>query len=111
MTPSGPGPATATRPTDQVGQCRRRVDAVTVAPTLDIVVPVFNEQRQLGASVHRLHEYLSTRFPFTFRITIVDNASTDDTHAIARRVAADLPHVRAIHLDRKGRGRGHRAAW
>jgi putative flippase GtrA len=111
MTPSGPGPATATRPADQTRQSRRPVDTVTVAPTLDIVVPVFNEQRQLAASVHRLHEYLSTRFPFTFRITVVDNASTDDTHAIAREVATDLPHVRVVHLDRKGRGRALRAAW
>jgi putative flippase GtrA len=111
MTPYAPASATGTRGTPQVGPNRRRVDAVTVAPTLDIVVPVFNEKRQLAASIHRLHEYLSTSFPFTFRITIVDNASTDDTHAIARRVAADLPHVRAVHLERKGRGRALRAAW
>jgi putative flippase GtrA len=111
MTQHAPGPVTANDPVEGVGQRKRRVDVVTVAPTLDIVVPVFNEQRLLAASVHRLHEYLSMSFPFTFRITIVDNASTDDTRAIAHRIAADLPHVRAIRLDQKGRGRALRAAW
>jgi putative flippase GtrA len=111
MTPHGTGATTAAGPAPHIGQRRQRVDTVTVAPTLDIVVPVFNEQRQLAASIHRLHDYLSLTFPFTYRITIVDNASTDDTHAIARCVAVDLPHVRAIHLDRKGRGHALRAAW
>src|SRR6202043_3922808 len=44
-------------------------------------------------------------------ITIADNASTDATWAIATRLAAELPWVRALHLDRKGRGRALRTAW
>ncbi|MGB8504983.1 MAG: glycosyltransferase family 2 protein, partial [Mycobacterium sp.] len=28
------------------------------APVLDVVVPVYNEQRALGPSVRRLHRYL-----------------------------------------------------
>ncbi|HLQ06026.1 MAG TPA: glycosyltransferase family 2 protein, partial [Verrucomicrobiae bacterium] len=30
-------------------------------PTVDIVVPVYNEERDLGPNVRRLHEHLSTR--------------------------------------------------
>ena len=79
--------------------------------TVEIVVPVYNEAAGLEASVRRLHRYLDERFPLTWRVTIVDNASTDDTWAIARRLAAELDGVEARHLDRKGRGRALRAAW
>jgi glycosyltransferase involved in cell wall biosynthesis len=81
------------------------------APTVDVVVPVYNEERILSQSVSRLHTYLSERFPFTFRITIADNASTDETLDIARRLAAELPEVTALRLGEKGRGRALHAAW
>ena len=80
-------------------------------PVVDVVVPVFDEEEILARSIRRLHHYLSTRFPFTWQITIVDNASTDRTWACARELAAKLPHVRATHLDRKGRGLALRTAW
>jgi putative flippase GtrA len=82
---------------------------VTVA--LDVVVPVYNEQADLEPAVRRLHEYLSTRVPLTFRITIADNASTDQTAAIADRLADELPAVTAVHLAEKGRGRALKLVW
>jgi glycosyltransferase involved in cell wall biosynthesis len=80
-------------------------------PIVDIVVPVFNEERALEASVRRLHIYLTDTFPFSWRITIVDNASTDSTWSQARMLERDLGGVRAVHLDRKGRGLALRRAW
>src|SRR6478672_12117035 len=80
-------------------------------PVVDIVVPVYNEATGLSASVERLHAYLGAQFPFSWRITIADNASTDDTWAIARALATRLPGVFALHLDQKGRGHALRAAW
>jgi putative flippase GtrA len=79
--------------------------------TVEIVVPVFNEEADLEPSVRRLHHYLSERFPFTWLVTIADNASTDRTWGIACRLASELDGVYALHLDRKGRGRALRAAW
>ena len=81
------------------------------APVVDIVVPVYNEAEVLGGSIERLHTYLTERFPFTFRITIVDNGSTDSTWTRATAMASRLPNVRARHLDRKGRGAALRDAW
>ncbi|MGI5487081.1 glycosyltransferase [Microtetraspora malaysiensis] len=78
---------------------------------VEVVVPVHNEQRVLAESVRRLHAYLSRDFPYGFRITIADNASTDRTWAIAAELARELPGVRALHLDEKGRGRALRRAW
>jgi glycosyltransferase involved in cell wall biosynthesis len=80
-------------------------------PMVDIVVPVYNEAHVLAASVERLHRYLAEEFPFTWRIVIVDNASTDRTWAAATQLAGLYDHVSALHLDEKGRGRALRAAW
>ncbi len=82
-----------------------------VPPVVDIVVPVHDEALDVATSVRRLHGYLATRFPFTARITIADNASTDGTLEIARALAEELPGVRVLHLDEKGRGRALKAAW
>jgi len=81
------------------------------ATAVEIVVPVYNEATGLGASVRTLHAYLSERFALSWSITIVDNASTDDTWAIACRLAHELEGVESLHLDQKGRGRALRAAW
>jgi glycosyltransferase involved in cell wall biosynthesis len=81
------------------------------APLVEIVVPVYNEHDVLEASIQRLHRYLSESFPFTWRIVIADNASTDDTLEIARRLEHELPGVEVLHLAAKGRGRALRAAW
>ena len=85
--------------------------AASPAPVVDIVVPVYNEEADLESSVRRLRAYLDDRFPFASAITIADNASTDATWVIARRLADSMPGVRALHLDQKGRGRALRQAW
>src|SRR4051794_36306788 len=81
------------------------------APGVEVVVPVHNEERALAPSVRRLHRFLSAEFPFSWRIVIADNASTDATPSLAAALAAELPLVRWIRLDQKGRGRALRAAW
>ena len=80
-------------------------------PMLDVVIPVYDEERDLEPSVRRLRRFLDDGFPFPATITIADNASTDGTWTVAGRLERDLPGVRAIHLDRKGRGRALKAAW
>nr|WP_067653976.1 dolichyl-phosphate beta-glucosyltransferase [Nocardia harenae] len=80
-------------------------------PVLDVVIPVYNEETDLGRCVRGLHAYLRTGFPFPARITIADNASTDATLAVADALAGDLRGVRVVHLDRKGRGRALRTVW
>jgi glycosyltransferase involved in cell wall biosynthesis len=80
-------------------------------PVLDLVVPVFNEEKDLEPNVRRLHSHLRDTFPYPFRITVADNASTDGTPDIAARLAGDLPEVVSLRLPEKGRGRALRAAW
>ena len=78
---------------------------------VEIVVPVYNEEHVLEQSIGRLHRFLEQNFPFPWRIVIADNASTDATHAVAERLATELPAVAVLHLPVKGRGRALRAAW
>jgi putative flippase GtrA len=78
---------------------------------VDVVVPVRNEERDLVPSIRRLVTYLRECFPFTARVTIADNGSTDTTWAIATGLARDLAEVRAVHMDLPGRGRALRAIW
>ncbi|MCP2168376.1 GtrA-like protein [Goodfellowiella coeruleoviolacea] len=78
---------------------------------MDVVIPVHNEERALPGCLRVLHDYLSQRFPLHWTITVVDNASTDDTRRVAAEVAEQLDGVRVLHLDRKGRGLALRTAW
>jgi hypothetical protein len=78
---------------------------------VQIVIPVYNEQRALRANVRRLHDYLTKQFEFAFEITIADNASTDATPRLARALARAIPEVSVLRLERKGRGRALRTAW
>ena len=80
-------------------------------PHVEIVVPVFNEEAALSRSIRRLHDFLSASFPFTWRIVIADNASTDATPAIARALGRELRGVSHLRLEEKGRGRALRATW
>jgi glycosyltransferase involved in cell wall biosynthesis len=89
----------------------RRIEVRVARPEVEIVIPVYNERLALEGSVRRLHGFLTATFPFSWRIVIADNASTDDTLAIARRLTYELEGVEAIHLAAKGRGRALRAAW
>ncbi len=81
------------------------------APAVDIVIPVHNEQLTLERSVLRLYAHLRCDLPYTFRITIADNASTDLTWEIACRLAGEVPEVRVVHLSDKGRGRALSQVW
>jgi putative flippase GtrA len=92
-------------------EANRPVAPTALNPAVDIVVPVHNEEADLEPSVRRLHSYLTQEFPFSARITIADNASTDGTWPLATRLAEELPGVRAEHLTAKGRGRALKQAW
>src|SRR6202522_2190596 len=78
---------------------------------VDIVVPVKNEEHDLERSVTRLVEHLRCAFPFTARVTIADNGSTDGTWPVACALEARYPQVRAVHLDIPGRGRALHQIW
>jgi putative flippase GtrA len=85
--------------------------AAAGTPVLDVVIPVYNEEKDLQRCVLRLHEHLTRTFPYAFRITIADNASTDTTPQVAARLEERIEQVRVFRLGLKGRGRALRTVW
>ena len=88
-----------------------RATAEPPSPVVDVVVPVHDEETDLEPCVRRLHAHLTASLPYPFRITVAENASTDGTVDVARRLAAELPEVRLLVLPEAGRGRALRTAW
>jgi glycosyltransferase involved in cell wall biosynthesis len=82
-----------------------------VRPTIDIVVPVYNEERTLAASIATLVDFVRGAEMFVASIVVADNASVDRTLDVAHELAARFPEVRVLHLPRKGRGGALRTAW
>lgn len=75
-------------------------------PTIDLVIPVYNEQDGILA----FHQALeATRFPeeFSYRYIYVDDGSDDKTADLLERLAAENPSVTVIRLSRNF---GHQAA-
>ncbi len=96
-------------PTDEPARAPESTAQQRIA-TVDLVIPVHDEQRSLPGCLEVLNRHLAD-FPFQYSITVVDNASTDATLRVARELAASIENVRVLHLDRKGRGLALRTAW
>ncbi len=81
-------------------------------PSVNIVIPVYNEAKELAHSVETLAGFLSSHLAdFRWRITVADNASTDGTLAIAKKLARENPLISFVHLSKKGRGRAVKYVW
>ncbi|MEV6151249.1 glycosyltransferase [Nonomuraea sp. NPDC052129] len=85
-------------------------EPVTLA-TVDIVIPVLNEQKALPGCIRTLNAFLGDSFPLPWRITIVDNGSIDGTWRVARGLTREFPQVHARRLETRGRGAALKAAW
>ena len=62
------------------------MNAMADRPTVDIVVPVYNEEKALPRSILILTEFLRDNLRNPWQVIIADNASTDGT----RQVSEDL---------------------
>ncbi len=90
---------------------RRHGGLMNAVPTVEITIPVYNEERSLEASVRRLRGFLDSHFPYPARIVVADNASEDRSAEIGARLAVEVPGVEYLRLAQKGRGRALRAVW
>lgn len=79
-------------------------------PKICVVIPVYNEEEQLEWSVKEVLEVCKKNYK-SFEILIADNASTDRTLEIAKKLKRSYKEVDYIHLDQKGRGRALKKAW
>ena len=79
--------------------------------SVDVVIPVYNEERVLTQSINTLRQFLENNLAHNWTIVIADNASTDKTWQAAQALSREYPDVVSLHLDEKGRGRALRRAW
>ena len=81
--------------------------------SLDVVIPVLNEEQALPACIDELGAFLARRLEeHRWRIVVADNGSTDGTLEVAKAYAKEHPgRVGYTHLDMRGRGRALRQAW
>lgn len=71
---------------------------------LNVLLPVYNEEGRLESGVRTTAKYLQSVIGDDCCITIVDNASTDATQAIAQQLAEEIPMVDYVRIDEKGVG-------
>lgn len=80
--------------------------------SVEIVIPVYNEENELEGNIKKLHLFLRNKLPlYNWHISIADNASTDNSSNIAKKLTKVYPKVGYLHIDEKGRGRAVKKAW
>ena len=80
--------------------------------TLDVVIPVLNEERALADSVNALAAFLSNNLnDYEWAVVVADNGSTDATPSICQSLSEQNSRVRHVRLEQKGRGRALKQAW
>jgi cellulose synthase/poly-beta-1,6-N-acetylglucosamine synthase-like glycosyltransferase/peptidoglycan/xylan/chitin deacetylase (PgdA/CDA1 family) len=67
--------------------------AGTAPPPVTVIVPAYNEQAGLAATVHSL---IRTDYQAPIEVIIVDDGSTDDTPIIGDQLARQFPNVELI---------------
>ena len=80
-------------------------------PTVDVVIPCYNEVSVLRGSVERTLQLFDEHPGYDWRLVIADNGSNDGTSELARDLERDHERVRALVLTVKGRGIALREAW
>lgn len=70
---------------------------------LEILLPVYNEELRLENGVTKTIEYMDA-LRTDYHITIVDNASIDETKAIAEKLEKRFEQVEYLRLEKKGVG-------
>jgi glycosyltransferase involved in cell wall biosynthesis len=78
--------------------------------TVDVVVPVFNEEQALPRSVVILVDFLKANLSNPWQIIIADNASTDGTKSVSEMLCERYSGVNYLYIPQKGRGLALRSA-
>lgn len=81
---------------------------MSAQPELSVIIPAFNEERRLGRTLARIHEYFAENWPGLDRIEIlvVDDGSKDGTKQVVENLARETPYLRLI-LNGANRGKGY----
>lgn len=78
-------------------------------PSLNILFPVYNEENRLQRGIEQTANFLAQNLSANYRLTIVDNASTDRTQDIANELCAANNRIHYLRITEKGVGAAFRA--
>jgi glycosyltransferase involved in cell wall biosynthesis len=78
---------------------------------IDVIIPVYNEEKILPSSIGTLVSFLRENVRMSWRVLITDNASIDRTEEVGKRLAAEYPEVDYRRLPQKGRGGALKTVW
>jgi glycosyltransferase involved in cell wall biosynthesis len=79
--------------------------------SVDIVVPVLNEEVALPICIQKLYAFVGQYPERDWRIVVADNGSTDATTEIATELAVEHSTLSVSRLNQRGRGRALKKAW
>ena len=82
-----------------------------MSASVDVVIPVYNEEDALPVSIPKLCIFLEQNMSNPWQVTIADNASVDATRRVSEALSRELDSVNYLYLPEKGRGRALRTAW
>ena len=82
-----------------------------MSATVDITIPVYNEEEVLPRTIKALTEFLASNLTNPWQVTIADNASNDGTQAVSEMLCRQYPGVNYLRIPQKGRGRALKIAW
>jgi glycosyltransferase involved in cell wall biosynthesis len=71
-------------------------------PFFSIVIPAHNEQNRLPSTLEKIFHFLKQQ-SFSSEVIVVENGSTDNTHAIAQQFARQHENLRVLQSE-KGKG-------
>ncbi len=77
-------------------------------PFLSIVVPAYNEERRLPATLQAILHFLAAQ-PFDAEIIIADDGSTDRTGQLVEQLMHEQRNLHLLKLDHRGKGFAVRA--
>jgi glycosyltransferase involved in cell wall biosynthesis len=79
--------------------------------SVDIVIPVYNEEQKLEKCVTTLREFLVQNLKYDWTIIIADNGSNDKTKEIGLALSRQFKDVRLERMEVKGRGWAIHYTW
>jgi len=80
--------------------------------SVEITIPVFNEEKELEESINKLFIFCKKNLSeYDWNITIADNASSDNTPIIGAKLAKSDRRISLFRLEEKGRGRAVKRVW
>ena len=88
-----------------------RAGGLEMSFTVDITIPVYNEERDLPRSIDILTRFLRENLENPWRVVIADNGSNDNTLQVAEMLSNKYPGVTCVHIPQKGRGRALKEVW